>query len=436
MTKIVVIGAGPSGRVAAMEAAQKGYDVTLIEKSHIGGKCLNQTCMVTTALTDITKHLLDAENFFELGITDTEPSIEYNKITSLIKETQKKIRHIIKKETISTSVEYVQGLAEIDAENKIVIVNEDDEYYYDKLLVCTGSSPLIPDIPGIENAFTYKDILKLKEIPEKLVIIGGGSSSAEYAGIFSSFGSEVDILCRSRFLKILNDPSTEDYIVRNLLKNTIVHENVEIKEITDTSVITNFGEIEGKVLLATGIKANSKILEGIVELDEQGNVLVDKNMQTSNPDIYAAGDIIGGICTTPIAHMEGKVAIENILGNNIQADYSIIPMTISLPYDVSYLTGTEVSNYGQTLKQVVSVGPGNFWHALESKTGIIKENVNPNNGKINYVLSIAPSSSIAMPYIAKAIKDDLKVQDFENFLEIHPTTDGISKLMEYFKNNN
>ena len=72
MTKIVVIGAGPSGRVAAMEAAQKGYDVTLIEKSHIGGKCLNQTCMVTTALTDITKHLLDAETFFELGITDTE----------------------------------------------------------------------------------------------------------------------------------------------------------------------------------------------------------------------------------------------------------------------------------------------------------------------------------------------------------------------------
>ncbi len=102
-----------------------------------------------------------------------------------------------------------------------------------------------------------------------LVIIGGGSTAAEYAGIYSSMGSQVDVLCRTQFLKILNDTEAEEYIVSKLLKNTMIHENVIIKEITDTSVITNYGEIEGTVLLATGVKANSEIVKDFVDIDEK-----------------------------------------------------------------------------------------------------------------------------------------------------------------------
>ena len=261
MTRIVIIGAGPAGRFASMAAAEVGNEVTLIENKHIGGKCLNQACMVVCALNDVSKHVLDAENFNNQGIIDSTPTVNYKRVTTLIKENQKKIRKILTKETINTGVEYVQGRAEVDIENKMVIVNEDDEYPFDKLLVCTGSSPYIPDIPGVHNAYTYKDTLKINEVPEKLVIIGGGSTAAEYANIFSSLGSQVEILCRTQFLKMLNDSEAEEYIVSKLLKNTIIHENVEIQEITDTSVVTNFGEIEGTVLLATGVVANSEIVK-------------------------------------------------------------------------------------------------------------------------------------------------------------------------------
>ncbi|OED30513.1 NAD(P)/FAD-dependent oxidoreductase [Methanosphaera sp. WGK6] len=432
MTKIVIIGAGPAGRFASMAASEEGNDVTLIENKHIGGKCLNQACMVVCALSDVSKHVLDAENFDELGIIESKPVVNYSKVTQIIKETQKKIRSVITNETINTGVDYVQGTAEVDSVRKVVIVNEDDEYEYDKLLVCTGSSPLIPDIPGVEKALTYKDTLKIKEIPEKLVIIGGGSTAAEYAGIFSSMGSEVEILCRTQFLKILNDPEAEEYIVRNLLKNTIVHENVEIKEITDRSVITNFGEIEGTVLLATGVTPNSQLVKNTVELDENGYILVNEYMQTSNKDIYAAGDVIGGIQATPVSRMEGMTAIKNIMGNHIAADYSYIPLTITLPYDVSYVLGHQVSNIGTKTSIPGAAGPGTFWKMLNGKTGYTKEVVN-SDGEITDILSIAPSSSIALHYMIKLIKDGNKIDNFDNFIEIHPTTDGISKLTGYFK---
>lgn len=433
MTKIVIIGAGPAGRFAAMEAAEKGNDVTLIEKKHIGGKCLNQACMVVCAFTDITKHITEANTLYEKQIVDYQPVVNFKNITSGIKETQKKIRGIITKETTNTGVEYVHGNATVDAERKVVIVDEDEEYPYDKLLVCTGSSPLLPDIEGIEKAYTYKDTLKFDEVPEKLVIIGGGSTAAEYAGIFSSLGSQVDILCRSSFLKMLDDPQAEEYIVANLLKNTIVHENVTITGITDTSVITNFGEIEGTVLLATGVTPNSQIVEGIVETDYNGNILVDEHMQTSNEDIYAAGDVIGGILSTPVSRMEGMVAIHNIMGSDETPDYSLLPLTISLNFDVSYMKGTDVNKNGTDIILPGSAGPGSFWNTLDGNTGFTKENIDLNTGKINNILAITPSSNIALPYMVKALKDGQNADNFNNFLEIHPSTDGIFKLAEYYK---
>ena len=429
---IVIIGAGPAGRFAAMYAAENGNNVTLIEERYIGGKCLNQACMVVCAFSDVSRHLLDAENFYDIGVIDSTPKVDFTRITGTIKETQKKIRKIITYETVNTGVDFVQGSASVDADEKVVIVN-DDEYPYDKLLICTGSSPNIPPIKGAENALTYKDTLKMKEVPEKLVIVGGGSTAAEYAGIFSSLGSEVDIICRTHFLKMLDDPESEEYIVSKLLKNTMVHENVDIQEITDTSVITNNGEIEGTVLLATGVTANSEIVKDIVETDDKGNIIVDEYMQTSNEDIYAAGDVIGGILSTPVSRMEGMAAIKNIMGMNVKPDYSLIPMTVTLPFDVSYLLGTDVSDVGKTIKLPGAAGPGSFWYTLKSRNGYTKETIDLESNEINNIIAITPSSNIALPYMVKAIKDGKKANDFGNFLEIHPSTDGIFKLTEYYK---
>lgn len=431
MTKLVIIGAGPAGRFASMYGAEHGMDVTLIEKSHIAGKCLNQACMVVCALNEVARHIDDSQNMNDLGIIQSDVKIDYPKICEKIRETQKKIRKISEKETTSCGVEYVHGTAVVDAENMRVIVNDDDEYEYDKLLVCTGSSPFIPNIKGIENAFTYKDILKLKEVPEDLIIIGGGSTAAEYAHIFSSFGSNVNILCRSQFLKMLDDTEAEEYITSNLLKNTVVHENVEILEITPTSVITNTGEIKGKVFNATGVVPNSEILDGIVDININKAIEVDKHLKTSDENIYAAGDVIGGIQSTPVSRMEAITAVRNMLGEDVVPDYSMVPMTISLGYDVSYLLGYDVSNIGKHSRTPGAPGPGSFWYTLSGKVGFTKEVVD-NDNLISNILSISPSSNVAISYMVKATKDKQTVNDFENFIEIHPTSDVIEKLAEYF----
>ncbi|MDO5851164.1 MAG: NAD(P)/FAD-dependent oxidoreductase [Methanobacteriaceae archaeon] len=432
---IVIIGAGPAGRFAAMKAAENGENVTLIEKRFIGGKCLNQSCMVVCSLSDIAKHMLEANRFNDLELLDYQPVVKYDNITKKVKETQKIIRKIITSETEETGVDFIQGEASIDAENKIVTVNDED-YEYDKLLICTGSTPFIPPITGVENAYNYTDLLKLKEVPNDLIIIGGETSAAEFASIYSSLGSNVNILCRNSFLKNINDSEVEEYIVTKLLKNTVVHENVDIKQITADGVETSNGFINGTVLLATGVKPNSDLVKDIVKLDSKGNIITDEHMLTSNEDIYAAGDVVGGILATPVSRMEGMVAIHNICGKVDTPDYSIIPLNITLPYDLVYLTGTNVSSNGAEGMLPGAAGPGSFWHVLDGSTGLTKVRIDVSTGKVNNIISLSPNANLALPYIAKAMKENVTSSDFDNFTEIHPTTDGIFKLIEFFKRFN
>jgi dihydrolipoamide dehydrogenase len=142
--------------------------------------------------------------------------------------------------------------------------------------------------------------------------------------------------------------------------------------------------------------------------------------------------VIGGLLSTPVSRMEGMVAINNIIGNEVEADYSLIPLTITLNYDVSYMKGDKVNNNGKQVSLPGAGGPGSFWNILNGKMGMTKENIDFESGKINNVLAITPSSNIALPYMIKIMKDG-NDDDFSNFLEIHPTTDGIFKLAQYYK---
>ena len=119
------------------------------------------------------------------------------------------------------------------------------------------------------------------------------------------------------------------------------------------------------------------------------------------------------------------------MGKKVKPDYSLIPLTISLSYDVSYMLGNQVSSIGKEVTLPGAAGPGSFWNTLNGKTGFTKEVVN-NDGDITNILAITPSSNVALPYMIKLIKSGSKVSDFEDFIEIHPTTDGIFKLTEYF----
>jgi dihydrolipoamide dehydrogenase len=420
---LVVVGGGSAGRTASIEAAQIGEEVTLIENDKIGGKCLNTGCMVVCGLNDVAKFAINAKKFEEIGITNINPEINFEKVAEGVKNTVGKIRGVITSETKKAGVNIVTGSAEIS--DGFVTVNGKN-YPYDKLIIATGSRAFLPPVKGIEYAKTYKDILNYKKVPEKMLIVGSGTIATELAGLFSAFGTEVHLLCRSTFLKEV-DTDIRTYIQEKLLKDVEIHENTSVSEIYPDGALTNSGRMYGEVMLAVGMNPTSDLVKHLVETGKNGEIIVNKRMETSNKNIYAAGDVVGGIGTTPVARMEGVVAARNACGVDAEVDYSFIPSSISLYYDVSYIKTDEEGIKGQIPG---SAGPGAFWNVLDRETGFSKVLVDK-DGEIKGVSSISPSARTVLAYMSKFMRDGSKTYDFDNYIESHPSTDSVYKLMRY-----
>jgi len=432
--KIIVIGGGPAGKSAAVEAAQIGEDVTLIEKKYLGGKCLNEGCMVVAGLNDVAKFIKDSHRYNELGITNQTPQVDFEKLADGMKDTIKKIRTVHNAEASEAGIEVINGTAKVSGESQTVTVNQ-EPFKYDKLIVATGSNPYIPPIKGREKAITYQDILNLKKVPEKLLIIGSGVIASEFASIFSMLGSEVKILCRDPFLDMIDD-DTRDYVEHKLLDKVEIHKDVLVDEITDDGLYLDGKFFVGDIFLATGLKPNSQILEGIVDIGSEGEVVVNSKMETSQENIYAAGDV-AGVSTTPLARMEGVVAARNACDIHTVADYRLTPSSLSLYYDVAFIT------YGEDVEATDNTGylegsipgfaaPGSFWNVLQSNTGFTKVKVDPDSGLIKDVSSISPTARTSMAYLCQMIKDGYKTHDFDAFLETHPSSDPVYKLLRFF----
>ena len=421
---VVVVGGGSAGRAASIEAAQIGEEVILIENDRIGGKCLNTGCMVICGLNDVAKFAINAQKFNEMGITNINPKIDFEKVAEGVRNTIGKIRGVITSETKKSGVNIINGKAEI---NDGYVTVDGVNYPYDKLIIATGSQAFIPKLDGVEHAKTYKDILNYKKVPEKMLIVGSGTIATELAGLFSAFGTDVHILCRSTFLKEV-EADIRDYIVEKLLKNVEIHENTTVSEIYSDGVLTNSGRMSGEVMLAVGMNPNSDLVKHLVETGKKGEIIVNKRMQTSNNDIYAAGDVVAGIGTTPVARMEGVVAARNACGVAAEVNYNFIPSSISLYYDVSYIKSNEEGINGHIPG---SAGPGAFWNVLDRETGFTKVVVD-NEGKIKGISSISPSARSVLAYMAKFMKEGYKTYDFDDFVEAHPSTDAVYKLLRYF----
>jgi dihydrolipoamide dehydrogenase len=422
---LVVVGGGSAGRTASIEAAGIGENVTLIEMDKIGGKCLNSGCMVVCGLNDVARFVKNAQRFNQMEITSFDPKIDFEKVADGIINTTGKIRGVITSETRKAGVNIVRGTAEI-RDGSVTV--DGKEYPYDKLIIATGSNSFIPPIKGSEYAKTYKDVLGFKEVPDKMIIVGSGTIATEFAGVFSAFGTEVHILCRGTFLKDL-ESDLKTYITEKLIKDVEIHENIAVTEIYPDGVLTNSGKMMGVVFLAVGMISNSDLVKDLVDTGKRGEIIVNKRMETSHKNIYAAGDVVGGIGTTPVARMEGVVAARNACGVAAEVDYRFIPSSISLYYDVSYINSNDEKGVeGHILG---SAGPGAFWNVLNRETGITKTVVD-DDGNINGISSISPSARSVLVYMSKFMKDGYKTYDFDNFVETHPSTDAVYKLMRFF----
>lgn len=424
----IVIGSGPAGRLGSYELGKLGEDVILIEKNHIAGTCLNEGCMVICALSDISKFIDSNNRFNDYGFIKSQVDVSYEKIVSKITETQEKLRKLNQMENESVGNKVIYGEAKIN-EDSVEVNNESLEY--DKLMIATGARPHIPDIKGSEYGLTNKDILKIDEIPDKLNIIGGGIIACEVANIFATLGSEVNVIVRSEFLKEL-DSDTKDYVIKHVLPDMNILENTDVEECGKNKVITKNGdELEGIPFFATGRVPNSEIAEGFVDLNPDNTIKVNEFMQTSRDNVYAAGDVTGGWQLTPVARMEGICAARNIAGYLNKVSYNSIPQTISLNTEVSFAENEKIGDVEtETIAIPGIAGPGAFWKILSGNTGYSKIEFDKQNNKIKKINSISPSSTSDVAYLSYLMRIDSPLDEYSNFLEIHPSTDTNYKIIK------
>ena len=428
--KNIVIGSGPAGRLASLEFGKLGEEVLLIEKNHIAGTCLNEGCMVICALTDISKFIDANRKFNEYGFLKSHVEFSYEKIVEKIGETQELLRKLNQMENESVGNEIIYGEASI--EDGAVKVNG-ESFEYENLLIATGARPFIPEIKGSEYGLTNKDILKIDEVPEKLNIIGGGIIAAEIANIYSTLGSEVNILARSTFLKELSAESKR-YVLEKIMADVNVYENTDVIEAFKDKVLTGSGdELEGIPFFATGRTPNSEIAEGIVELNDDRSIKVDEMMKTSAEDIYAAGDVTGGYQLTPVARKEGITAARNMAGYGNKISYECIPQTLSLNTEVSFVEN-ENSQCSDDDKATISFpgigGPHAFWDILSGTTGYTEVEFDKSKNRINRINHISPSSVSDVAYLSYLMRMDYDLDDYSEFLEIHPSTDTNYKIIK------
>jgi len=436
---IVVLGGGPAGRMAAIRLASAKKSVTLVEpkgkEAGIGGQCLHFGCMPVCALNDLARMIVLARRLHERGMTDTVPKFNFGKVMDETLAVQQKIAGILDHETREAGVTVVYGKSgRVDGRRVFI---GDEEIEAEAIIIATGSRPNIPKIPGIDlsGVWTPHTLWGLRELPQNLVIVGGSVMAAEFAFIFAAFGSHVTILARSGFLKDLDRHLRT--VAMKELAGIDIREGAAVSGIEGTDRVTGVRYTRGgteetigadEVLLAAGLVPNSEMITGI-EKGRGGEIVVNDRMQTSVPGVYACGDVAGAPYLTPVARHEGIVAADNILGTERHMDYSRIPQAIYLAHDLAFCgAGNERS---AALALPGPAGPGTFWSVPYGDTGLAKIFADPKTGEIEGICAAGPAGGVIAGYFAFLMRRHITVHEFEEFIEVHPSTDGVYGLAKY-----
>ena len=364
---LIVIGSGPGGYVAAIRASQLGLKVAVVERSELGGICLNWGCIPT-------KSLLKSANVFEYlkhaadyGITiEGEASADFEAMVKrsrgVAEGMSKGIQFLFKK----NKIEVIQGTAKLLGNKQVEVLNEAGEksvYTADHIMLATGArSRQLPNLPQDgEKVIGYRKALTLDKKPESMIVVGSGAIGSEFAYFYNAIGTKVTLVEYLPTIVPVEDEDVSKQLGRSFKKSGIkVMTGAEVTKV-DTSgekvkawIKTKKGEEEYEadiVLSAVGITPNLENL-GLEEVGiqvENGRVKVDEFYQTTVPGVYAIGDIVPGQALAHVASAEGIICVEKIAGHNPEAlDYGNIPgCTYASP---------EVASVGMTEKAAKEAG--------------------------------------------------------------------------------
>jgi dihydrolipoamide dehydrogenase len=381
---------------------------------------------------DVWNTVKQAEEF---GITVSDASLHWDKVMERKDEIVGKFTGGKGPYLEKLGVDLLLGDATFTSPDSITVNGK--EYRSKKFLIGTGSTPFLAPIEGIEHAITSKEVFKLKKLPKSIVILGGGVISLEFAHIFANAGVDVTVIQRSDVLLKSQDAETSQYIKEisekhgitiktNTTVDKMVKDNNEV--IVHCTVNGDAERFTGEVVLAaTGRKP---LLEGLgleaagVEYSEHG-IKVNEYFQTSQENIYAAGDSIGGIMLTPVASFEAKVAARNaIKGNEQKIDYNLVPTAIFTLPPVASVGLTEETATAQGIAyetNKVKLSHNGVALILGETEGYIKIISEKDTRRIIGAHMVGIHADELIHQMAIAMKGKLTLDDLAAIIHIHPT---------------
>ncbi|MCC4799594.1 dihydrolipoyl dehydrogenase [Enterovibrio norvegicus] len=441
-TQVVVLGSGPAGYSAAFRCADLGLETVLVEKySTLGGVCLNVGCIPSKALLHVAKVIEEAKAMAEHGVVFGEPTTDIDKIRVWKDKVVTQLTGGLGGMAKMRKVSVVNGYGKFTGPNTIVVDGADGPttITFDNAIIAAGSRPIeLPFIPHEDpRIWDSTDALELKEVPEKLLVMGGGIIGLEMATVYDALGSQIDVV--EMFDQVI--PAADKDIVKVFTKriskkfNLMLETKVTAVEAKEDGIYVT---MEGKkapaeptrydaVLVAIGRVPNGKLLDAEkagVEVDERGFINVDKQLRTNVAHIHAIGDIVGQPMLAHKGVHEGHVAAEVISGKKHYFDPKVIPSIAYTEPEVAWVGKTEKEAKAEGLNYEVATFP---WAASgraiasDCSDGMTKMIFDKDTHRIIGGAVVGTNGGELLGEIGLAIEMGCDAEDIALTIHAHPT---------------
>lgn len=453
-TDMLVLGAGPGGYTAAFRAADLGMEVTLVERwPSLGGVCLNVGCIPSKALLHAAKVIEEAESMAEFGVTFAEPEIDVDKLRGWKQSVVDRLTGGLASMAKQRKVKVVSGLGTFLSPHHLRVEGEDSSQViaFRKCVIAAGSEPaMIPGLPDDPRIIDSSGALELENLPERMLVIGGGIIGLEMATVYDALGVKVSVVELTKTLV----PGCDPDLVRPLERRIKGRYEAIYKGVGVTGVVAEEGglrvsfdgngapepQLYGKVLVAVGRAANGgKIgaeLAG-VKVGERGIIPVDKQMRTNVSHIFAIGDIVGQPMLAHKATHEGKVAAEAAAGEKAYFDARVIPGVAYTDPEIAWTGVTETEAKAQSL----DYGVGKFPWAASGRSlsvgrddGMTKLIFDNKTNKIIGAGIVGPNAGELIAEACLAIEMGCDATDIGLTVHPHPTlSESLGMAAEAFE---
>ncbi|QLD33217.1 dihydrolipoyl dehydrogenase [Mannheimia varigena] len=441
-TQVVVLGAGPAGYSAAFRCADLGLETVIVERySTLGGVCLNVGCIPSKALLHVAKVIEEAKHAVHNGVTFGEPTIDLDQVRAGKEAVVLKLTGGLAGMAKARKVQVVEGEATFTGPNTLVARDRDGNpttVTFDNAIIAAGSRPIqLPFIPHEDpRVWDSTDALKLKEVPKKLLIMGGGIIGLEMGTVYNALGSEVEVV--EMFEQVI--PAADKDIVAIYTKQIekkfklMLETKVTKVEAKDDGIYVS---MEGKacndtkrydaVLVAIGRVPNGKLIDAGkagVHVDERGFIPVDKQLRTNVPHIFAIGDIVGQPMLAHKGVHEGHVAAEVIAGQKHYFDPKVIPSIAYTEPEVAWVGKTEKECKQEGLNYEVAKFP---WAASgraiasECSEGMTKLIFDKDTHRVLGGAIVGSNGGELLGEIGLAIEMGCDAEDIALTIHAHPT---------------